>query len=298
MQNIFIVGAAKAGTTTLYQLLSQHPAICCPIVKEPNYFSSLDKKDPVKPGSGPGDRGTVWTKDYQQYESLFKLKNEHSYRIDASVSYLYSQHSAAAIARQDPEAKIIIILRNPVERAWSHYKHMVRDGRETETFEAALAAEEDRIIKGWEFSWHLKNMGLYGRQIERWLQHFRKDQIAFFLFEDLVEDMSKVLEATASFIGLSPYSYNFTKDGSNKSGVSKSKTVAKMINWASRYKVGINRVIPPSLTHSAVERIRSLNVKKSNSRINQETRYQLMSYFSEDIQQTEELIGRDLNAWK
>lgn len=174
LRNAFIVGAAKSGTTTLYYLLDQHPEVCTPAVKEPNYFSNLDNNsDLVKPGNGPGDDSTVWTTDEKSYHGLYRPKEEHKLKIDASVSYLYSATAAAQIAEYDPDSRIIIVLRNPVERAFSHYKHLLRDGRESVSFEEALSREERRISKGWEFSWHLTGMGDMGDKFSVMLIIFR-----------------------------------------------------------------------------------------------------------------------------
>lgn len=94
LRNIFIVGAAKAGTTSLYYLLGQHPQLCTPVVKEPNYFSNQVDDDITGLGSGPGDKNTVWTNDKTTYHALYKPKKEHRFKIDASVSNLYSQYAA------------------------------------------------------------------------------------------------------------------------------------------------------------------------------------------------------------
>lgn len=299
LNRIFIVGAAKAGTTTLYQVLSRHPEVCSPIVKEPNYYSNLCKEqDIVRPGTGPGDKGTVWTDTLEKYRSLYRVQNKHRFMLDGSVSYFYSSRAADYISAGNPDSKIIIILRNPVDRAWSHYKHLIRDGREKGSFEEALALEEERLRKGWEFSWHLKKMGLYSPQIQRYLDCFGKDKVRFFLFEDLVGSFNQVVKSAADFINLSDFECDFEPERDNKSGVSRSRTLTKFVNKVAGYRVYINKIVDPSITHSLMQRFRSLNVREGGLTLKKETREQLVSYFREDIQKTEQLIGRDLSAWK
>ncbi|QEC53365.1 sulfotransferase family protein [Anseongella ginsenosidimutans] len=297
--NIFLVGAAKAGTTTLYQALSRHPEICSPIVKEPNYYSNPGKgQDIVQPGTGPGDKATVWTNSLHKYRSLYRIKDKHRFIIDGSVSYFYSNTAASRIRTDNPDARIIIILRNPVDRAWSHYKHLLRDGRESVSFEQALALEDERQLKGWEFSWHLRKMGLYSDQILRYLDCFGRDKIQFFLFDDLKTGFNDVLKSAADFADLSDFEFDREPGRDNMSGLSRSRALARMVNWVAGYKVYINKVVDPSVTHSMMQKFRSINVREGGLTLNKDTRDMLVAWFREDIGKTEQLIGRDLSAWK
>lgn len=299
LNTIFLAGAAKSGTTSLYHVLSRHPQICRPIVKEPNYFSNLGKdQNIVGPGAGPGDKGTVWTDTPAKYRSLFRVEPRHRFMLDASVSYLYSSNAAAYIAAAHPDAKVIIVLRNPVDRAFSHYKHLVRDGRERLPFEEALRMEGERRRQGWEFSWHLKNMSLYSEQVKRYLDCFGRERIRFFLLEDLVADFPGVIRSVIDFTGLSHIDFPIEVEKDNQSGLSKSRNVARFMNWLAGYRAAINRVVSPELTHALMQRVRSFNMKDEKLQLDKSTRMQLLGGFEEDIEKTEQLIGRDLSAWK
>lgn len=296
-QRIFIVGAAKAGTTSLYYLLGQHPQICTPVVKEPNYFSNLDHAhDITKPGNGPGDDGTTWTSTQEAYDRLFKLKSSHHYCLDGSVSYLYSRKAAQYIHEYSPQAKIIMVLRNPVQRAWSHYKHLIRDNREEHSFEKALELEDERIEQGWEFSWHLKHMGLYSRQVERYLELFG-DNIRVYLFDEIVKDMEEITYDATSFLGLPAYDYQFEDKRHNVSGKSKNKVVASLINKAAAYKATINSIIPPSVTHKLTQTIRAANTTPGDMELDKAVAQQLTEFYETDIKATATLIDRNLNHW-
>ncbi len=298
LQHFFIAGAAKAGTTALYYLLSQHPSVCTSVVKEPNYFSNLsNRRDIVKPGAGPGDSSTVWTDTLEGYNALYQFKKQHEFRLDASVSYLYSTRAARHISEYSPDAKVILVLRNPVDRAWSHYKHLVRDSREERSFEEALQLEEERIEKGWEFSWHLKQMGLYSGQIQRYFDHFDSENIRIFLFDDIKNDIAGVVRDTAHFLGLPAFNFDFEQKRHNASGVSRSRALSGIVNWVVGFKATINKVVPPAATHRLMQLFRSLNTKEGNLSLAPKTRKELFEYFRDDIQKTSELIDRDLSHW-
>lgn len=298
-RNLFIVGAAKSGTTALYYLLSQHPGICIPIVKEPNYFSNIaTNSDPVKPGSGPGDGGTVWIRNQEEYHKLYNAERHHTLKLDASVSYLYSTTAASQIASYDPESKIIIVLRNPIERAFSHYKHLLRDGRETVSFSEAVKLEQNRMQKGWEFSWHLTNMGMYHDQVLRYLDHFGREQVRIFLFEDIKDNISAVIEHITEFAGLEPHGYDFEQQERNASGVARSWLLSRFVNWILGYKATINKIIPPNITHRALQLFRAVNIRKGDLEIPRELRSELYFKFKEDINKTGRLIGRNLAEWQ
>lgn len=308
---IFLAGAAKAGTTTLYQVLSRHPEICSPLVKEPNFYSLPEWKtdreiqpeshqamDWFGPGKGPGDHGTVWTPSAKQYHSYYRIGENHRFRIDGSVSYLYSPSAARRIRADFPDARILIILRNPVDRAWSHYKHLIRDGREKRPFEEALRLETERMKMGWEFSWHLRNMGLYSEQLARYFRYFGKDQVKVFLFEELHHDFGTVVRAATDFIGLRPFDTEPQAERDNVSGQSRSVHLARMVNWAAGYKVMINKMVGPTVTHTLMQKFRAMNRKDGEWTLNSETREELTAWFREDIEKTEQLTGKDLSAWK
>lgn len=299
LRNTFIAGAAKSGTTALYYLLNQHPEVCTPVVKEPNFFSNIgNSSDPVKPGSGPGDDSTVWTDTLNSYHNLYKPAQKHTVKLDASVSYLYSTTAASHIAEYDPESTIIIIIRDPVERAFSHYKHLLRDGRETVSFSEALEREQERIREGWEFSWHLTGMGRYHDQIQRYFDYFESEQIRIFLFEDIKEDIAEVMHDITNFMGLGTYDYDFEQQERNASGVARSWILSRTVNWILGYKATINKIIPPIVTHRALQLFRSVNIRKSDLDIPVKLRAELYALFETDIHKTEQLIGRNLDAWR
>ena len=144
-----IVGAAKSGTRSLATYLSYHSGLCMASRKESHFYSAPYMPLPF---AGPGDDGlnhTIVTKE-AHYRELFRSAKPGQLLGEASAFYLYYPHTAAALRRAMPNGKIIVILRNPVERAFSAYMHLRRDGRETLSFGAALDQEKIRIQSHYE----------------------------------------------------------------------------------------------------------------------------------------------------
>jgi len=183
--DFFVVGAAKAGTTAVYQWLRSHPAAFLPIVKEPSYFAYPDIS-PV-PSNGPYDPKYVSeiSRDNKSYARLYNGAGQRR-TGDISPVYLLDEHAAERIAAARPSARIIIILRDPVERAFSQFMHHVRDGLETsQTFEEALDAEPQRLFEGWSWGHGYATHGHYAAQIERYMAVFPKEQILFLEYQML-----------------------------------------------------------------------------------------------------------------
>ncbi|WP_341223577.1 sulfotransferase [Loktanella salsilacus] len=177
--DFFIVGAAKAGTTAVWHWLRQHENVFLPDVKEPGYFAFNNVS--ARPEKGPYDPAYVAriTTDSKSYSSLYRAAGSRL-KGDASPFYLSHPPAAYAIARVRPDARIIVILRNPVERAFSQYLHHVRDGLEpSRSFEAALDAEPHRLANRWSAAYGYVANGHYPVQIARFLAVFPKDQVLF-----------------------------------------------------------------------------------------------------------------------
>jgi len=171
--DFFIVGAPKAGTTALHAALSGHPGLFLSRIKEPKYFLCAQAPPPRSEHRGPGDahsrREWVWrTTDYQR---LFDEAPESTLRGESTPFYLASHDALIGIRTTVPHARLIAVLRDPVDRAYSNWMHLRSDGLEPEPdFLRALAAEPARVAAGWAPFWHYRGLGLYGAQLEQLLQ--------------------------------------------------------------------------------------------------------------------------------
>ncbi|HXK24519.1 MAG TPA: sulfotransferase domain-containing protein [Myxococcota bacterium] len=208
LPDFLILGAAKSGTTSLYRYLVQHPRIRRARRKEIRFF---DREHA---------RGPHW------YRAHFPLALRGRWEMlrhgefatgEASPSYLFYPHAAARVHALVPHAKLIAILRNPIDRAWSQYRHKVRRGIEPLSFEDAIAEEPERTRGEWEriladeryrgaalFHFGYLRRGLYAEQLERWLALYPRESLLVLRAEDLFADPNRVIRDTTDFLGLAP----------------------------------------------------------------------------------------------
>jgi hypothetical protein len=176
--NFFIVGAANSGTTSLYRYLKQHSDVFMPALKEPHYFAQ------VNPAHEQRYLRTI-IRDEAAYLRLFRKAEGYKAIGEASPSYLWDVKAPERIGSVIPDAKIIILLRDPVERAYSHYLMDVREGLQELPFRHALQKDWNRTKKGWSVSQLYVELGLYAEQVRRYLEVFGPEQTLILMFEDL-----------------------------------------------------------------------------------------------------------------
>lgn len=297
LPNFFIIGAAKSGTSSLYMYLNQHPEIYMSPIKEPHFFSydSVSKMT-----SGPGDTINQAITNLGSYKQLFSGVKAESAIGEASTSYLYRPEAAKRIHDMIPSAKLIVVLRNPTERAFSAYMHVVRDQRESaRNFKEALSKETKRTKENWDPIWHFTKVGYYHEQLTRYYNLFPKEQIKVYLYDELVENPQMLLCDLFKFLSVDP---NFAVDISvrfNVSGEQKSKIIHYLSNviflhpnplrWISR------KFIPERWRWKFTNWIRDRNLMKHD--ISPQERKELMHLFKEDILQLQDLIEMDLSIW-
>jgi Sulfotransferase family len=192
--NLFLVGAAKAGTTSLYGELARHPAIYMSPMKEPHFFSRIQPA-PEREAFFPH------VADEDEYLALFKGATTEELLGEASTSYLWDRHAAERIKRVVPEARILIMLRDPIDRAYSQYWNDVREGIETRSFLDALLEEQRSGPGGWGVSSLHIDCGRYADQVERYLDHFGA-RVHVLFFEDFVGKEASTIAELHSFLGV------------------------------------------------------------------------------------------------
>jgi hypothetical protein len=190
--NLFIVGAAKAGTTSLHDYLDQHPEVFMSPVKEPHFFSGIEPA-PELAAFFPSIR------DEAAYLNLFTGASDEKVLGEASTSYLAYPKTAAAIKRVNSDARIVIMLRDPVERAHSHYWNDVREGFEHRSFLDAVSDEIENGNRGWGVSSMYVDCGLYADRVETYLAAFGQNALVLF-FEEFVANTRLELERTLAFL--------------------------------------------------------------------------------------------------
>ncbi|MFK5893319.1 MAG: sulfotransferase [Pseudomonadota bacterium] len=293
--NLFVVGAAKCGTTSLASYLNQHESIFIPDIKEPKYFSIPEN---VFPHKGPGDEVVDLNvvASLEDYNALYRGQECSQYLCDASVDYLMFDNVPVRIFDYCPDAKIIIMLRNPVDRAYSAYMHMIRDGREYLSFEDAIKLENKRAEENWEFFWKYIECGMYSKQVERYLNIFPEKNIKVVLFDDFINDANKVLNEISGFLEIERKDYNVSRV-LNVSGVPSNKALHNLLNNKNFIKKFFRKYIPVSLKEKIKYIVSSKNIKKV--KISDSVRKDLVMCFRDDVSKLSLILGRDLNGlWK
>ena len=208
LPDYLIVGAAKSGTTSLYRYLVRHPRIRRARRKEIRFFYREYAQ------------GENW---YRAHFPLVLRKHWTALRYgefatgEADPSYLLYPHAASRAHALLPHAKLIAILRDPVDRAYSQYRHKVRKGFESLSFEEAIEQEPERIRGEWErmladasyagtalYEFGYLQRGLYAEQLERWLVHYPRERVHVVGAEELFADPARVVRAVTDFLGLAP----------------------------------------------------------------------------------------------
>lgn len=297
MPTFFVVGAAKSGTTALHRALERHPEVFVPLQKETNFFALSGKKPAFQ---GPLDaetinRFSIWRRD--DYERLFSSAGRHAAIGEVCPLYLYSDVAAQAIHDHVPDATIVIVLREPVSRAFSAYQHLVRDGRETHSFREAVAREPDRIAAHWEWFWHLTAVSTYSPQVERYLERFGRGNVRFFLHEELLDAPERVLGELADFLNIARHGFSRVEP-QNVSGVP--------TRWASGlhgalYRPGpmntaLRRILPARLRKRWSEGFKGVALERAS--VDTDVASDLAERFAPDVQRLERMTGLDLARWK
>ena len=289
-----IVGAAKSGTTSLFNYLNQHPNIYIPDVKECRFFSNLPKNFK---GLGAEFFVNSGITDEKEYFGLFK-GNEDKVCGDISNDYLYYYEKSVENIKKylGNEVEIVIILRNPIDRAYSNYMHHIRDGWEDVSFEQALDDEEKRIADNWGWSYHYVKTGMYFNQVRAYLDNFKNVKI--YLFEELKEK-DILLEDLYKYLGVEFQEELKIDKEYNVSGYPKSKFVHNFFNKDSTFKSFLKSTVKMLLPNEIIRKIVS-NIKNKNLEklpMKKKTKEKLKEVFRDDINKLSELISRDLSHW-
>ncbi len=203
LPDFLLVGAPKAGTSALHNALSGHPELFLPAVKEPKFF--LTDGPPPTTGGGPGDVETwgehVW--DRGEYEALFAPAPPGTLAGEGTVFYLYDTDAQKRIRDLVPDARLVAVLRDPVERAHSNWAHLRTAGLEPEAdFLTACALEPARRDAGWAHFWHYVAEGRYGAQLDHLLGLFDRDQVLLLRYYDLRSAPSATADRVCDFLGV------------------------------------------------------------------------------------------------
>lgn len=266
------IGAQKSATSWVYACLYEHPQICAPI-KEIHFFS--------RPRYSEG---------IHSYEAHFKSCSEGSLHGEFSTSYLYAPEAPQRIFTHYPEVKLIAILRNPIDRAYSQYRNAIKAGEihESVTFDTYRKDEESVLAQG-----------LYRAQLDRYLQYFKREQILILIQEDIAHDPVLFMKRIYEFLGVdASFVGSMVHDEINVARTPKRIWIERVMHHVAEFlrRQGLHAVVHAIRKWGFPDMVRSVNTKEGKERTARDPydREELVSYFREDVTELSKLLERDL----
>lgn len=281
--NLFIVGVPKSGSTSLHNYLNKHPAICMSKIKEPNYFTAEEiKKQNLYYKDAP------LINNINEYSSIFEHNNEKIIG-ESSVSYLFYPNTAKKLFNYNPKAKIIILLRNPIERSFSHYLMDFTSGYFDYKFNEII--KNNFKIKDSNTYQQIIELSLYYNQIKSYYEIFDEKDILILFQEDLNKNINSTLNKICDFLEITKYSNK--NDQSNKKLHAYKKPRNIFVNYLYKQQK-IKSIIRNTISSNLKNKLKSLLVKEAvkPEMSNSERRY-LQSLFKNDVEQLSNLISFD-----
>lgn len=290
LPNFVVIGAPKSGTTSLFFYMKQHKNVYLPVRKELHYFSYPDL---VKQAEGPGDRNTLENlcSDRSAYEAHYADVRDQTVVGDVSPSYLYFSQAADRIKNEIGDVKIMALLRNPLEKSFSQYSHLKRDGRETLSFYDALMKGEQRAEADWSDFWRYAESSLYTDKLKHYLSVFSEDRVKIMLYDDLVADPDKFMLEVFTFLGIDPSVKTDTSTIYNRSGKPKSKHIAEFFAKPNSVKSLVKKIVPEQFRITVRLKILDMNTAGKGTMDEPSKKY-LKEYFAKDVDALESLLGR------
>ncbi len=273
LPNFVGIGPGKCGTTWLYQALANHPQVCVSTAKETLYFSDYH------------------TKDFKWYLRFFKPTPENLEPIaigEVSNTYIFDRDVAARIAKELPEAKIIYNLRDPIDRAFSHYLFLCRNAELSCSFEEAIEVRPDLLSRG-----------KYSEHLESFHQHFDQSKRLGLFYDDLRSDPDAYAETIFRFLGVDPELYQ-GEASARVLGASTARN--RLLARAAVGAAGLTRRlgypdIVSKVKHSSLSKLIFRPFADGEKpKLSEETREKLKPYFYDDLDRLAEMTGRDVRA--
>ena len=296
LPDFFIAGAPKAGTTAVHAALARHPALYMSAVKEPKFFLT-DGPPPAR--GGPGDvqtyREHVWQRD--DYEALFAAAPAGILRGESTPFYLYNRDAQRRIRALIPSARLIVILRDPVERAHSNWAHLWSAGLDpVDDFVLACGEEQRRIEAGWADFWHYTALGRYGEQLEHLYTVVPRDQVLVFRYHALIESPGLVLDQICAFLGV-PQGVLAEVPRENVTAHPQLSLRHRTVAKALRASSAVSNVLPGATTLTgSLERVLQRD-SRPRQPLTWEQRQALLPRFEADIRLLEVITGEDFGNW-
>ena len=295
--DFLLVGAPKAGTTALFRALSRHRDVFVSPEKEPRFFAFRGER-PVFGGPGGERIARSVVFDDDAYLELFQACPPGKVAGEASTAYLHAADAPLNASACVPDARIIAVLRHPVDRGYSQWLHLRQEGlEEVADFERAWKLGAERAAAGWPPIWLYRERGRYGEQLQRWLRHFPANQVLVLFYEEWLEQPDETLARICRHLGI---------DDGILPRVTRENVSSRQPRWKWLHHrmVGDNaarrlaqRYLPLPVRDLVTWLVTGLNLRPG-PRLDPELRSRLAVEFREDIKLLERLTEADLTHWR
>ncbi len=304
LPNFILIGAMKAGTTSLYHYLRQHPEIFMSPKKEPQFFAyegwHPDLFQPQTDVSDPEVRGRLephMVSEWDDYRALFSGADGETAIGQASAHYLHLPRAIDRIRHYIPDVHLFAVLRHPADRAYSSFLHMRHTEAEPiEDFAAALAQEDERVRQDQSLIWAYRRLGFYAEPVRQYLEAFDPAHIRFYLYEDLTIHPRALLKDIFAYLGVDS---EFEPDIStryNISSVAKNRTLLYLLRGIRLGSPLYRPLVPPERRQHILHALQK-HTHGPPPEMPIELRAALTAGYRDDILKLQDLIDRDLSHW-
>ena len=296
-----VIGAPKAGTSALHSALRDHPQIFASPIKEPKYYLCGDAPPPAYCGPGDAHSQQEWLWRRRDYEALFAPAPAASVRMESTPFYLYQRSARQRIAEELPEARLVVIIRDPIDRAYSNWTHLWADGLEPESdFVEAWRAEDQRVDDGWAPFWHYRRLGRYGEQLADLFQRVPREQVLVLRYRLLVSEPAQTLDRVARFLGLEQGRVHAIPPDNSRSFV-RAGPRTQVLGAVIRAGAAAGALVPPQRWRRASRPLVAAlqhGGLAQRPRLSAEQRSQLLADVVDDIGLLEDVLGESFADWR
>ncbi|RZS91352.1 sulfotransferase family protein [Motilibacter rhizosphaerae] len=303
LPDFFLIGAPKAGTTALHAALRAHPQLSFASVKEPKYFMCGDARPRRETQRGPGDAHSaqewVWQRD--RYEALFAGAPQGALLGESTPFYLYDLDAQRRIAAARPDAKLVAVVRDPVDRAYSNWMHLWSDGLEPEAdFLAAVRDEDRRVAAGWAPFWHYRRQGRYGEQLQHLLTLFPREQVLVLRYRQLVDAAGETLDRVSRFLGVAEGQVGAAAPENVRPYVDPDARRTRLLRPVLRAGFALGAYAPPQVWRAASRPLLRAYHAGGAARptLSVEARREVQAPLLDDIAVLEEVTGESFADWR
>ena len=299
--DVLILGAPKAGTTALHAALARHPQIFASPVKEPKYYMCADAPPPAYAGPGDAHSQQEWVWRRRDYAALFTEAPEGTLRLESTPFYLYLANARRRIAEELPDARLIAVVRDPIDRAYSNWTHLWVDGLEPYgDFVAGWHAEDERVDHGWAPFWHYRRLGRYGEQLQDLFSRADRERVLVLRYWQLVSKPAETLDRVCRFLGIGEGQVGQVPPDNSRPFVGPGLRTA-VIGQTIRAGAAVGQHLPPAVWRQASRPLVAalqFRGKRHRPALAPEQRAELLGDCVEDIALLEEVLGESFQDWR